>query len=230
MRCEEAPLLEFLRADLSPEETRQMDAHLEDCQECRERLRVMAALESLYDDRASTEGRLPGRPRRFLLLAAGFLVALMAPVLFYFWQEDRPHNENSLSALTTDEAYPYFPLQTRSDDPIQSARTKGFEAYAEGDFSEAAVWLSQAKDAESLFYLGVSQYLSGQFDESLTSLGKASQEDPAWREASLWYEVNIFLKLERRQEAEQGLRKLLEAPQYQIRARRLLDEIQFRGG
>ena len=110
MNCNERPLLEFLRAELDAKETEKTVKHIEQCQDCRERLQVMAMLRAHYPQSWS---RLPNR-RRYLVLAASVLVAASALFSCHFWVGKAPESQ-VLAALATQEKYPLVSLQTRSD-------------------------------------------------------------------------------------------------------------------
>lgn len=226
MNCEQTPLLEFMRAELGAQETEKVLDHLENCSQCRERLRVIVGLETLYaPERAAWKGA------KFWLLAAGFLVAVLLS-LFYRDLAGWPPLGSGLPELATTEKYPYFPLQTRSQGEERAGSTaeirkQAFSAYNGGDFVTAERLLGQAgPEPELLFYRGVSQYLLEQNRAALENLEEAARQDARWGRPADWYRAHIFLRLGRRAEAAESLGQLSrEAGEYQEEARRLLHRL-----
>lgn len=226
MNCPQAPLLEFVRAELDGETTEQVLRHLEACPECRQRLRVIAGLEAFY-----REKRARRKASKLWLLAAGVLAVIALPVLYSSWEGLR-RGRADLAALATRETYPYFPLHTRSGQAAAEApsiRESAFAAYNERDFRTAEREFSRIPaDAEILFYRGVACYFLGLHDEALENWERALQSDSRWREPVLWYRANVFLKSGEAQSARDLLATLAREPgEFQQRAGALLEQLNW---
>ena len=221
MNCQQAPLLEFLRADTEVIRTEEVLRHLEECGNCRERLQVVVALEALYSDQL-VRRRLPGG----WLIAATLLLVSLIPLVYHNWL-GVPAGPASLASLATQEKYPCFPLLTRSSTLIPHSRNRAFEAYNAGDFKQAEDWFAKLiADGESLFYQGVTQYFLGRHSDALNNLEKAVQMDARWKVPALWYEANILLKTGRKDEAEKALTHLARSQnEYREKARKLLSQL-----
>jgi len=200
MNCAEAPLIELLKTELDEAETEEVLQHLDSCEECRQRLHVMAALSASLPQKTRT---ISARSRIWLL-AASVLVAVSLPV-FYLSQRSP-----SVEDLAIGGSYPHFPLQTREGGPAAEgeARRLAFETYQRGEYKDAERLLGAlAPEAETRFYIGVCQYLQGKYPEALASL-RASSVDSRWRNASLWYQASTHLRLRKTEEAAQTLTQL----------------------
>ena len=77
MKCQQVPLLEFLRSELEAEQIERTLEHLEGCSECRERLQVIIRLSTIEAGR-----RTPRKTSRMWLIAAALLLAVSIPVLY----------------------------------------------------------------------------------------------------------------------------------------------------
>ncbi len=207
MICEDLKLAEFLRGELEPNETQGVLRHLEGCQVCRERIRVMAILETRFQEESHFNKPKP----RTYLAAAAVLIFSLVPLAYYFAGGVSPpaEGENVLAA----EPYPYFPLELRSEGTNSNndkLRETAFEAYVTGDYLRANVILedlvSGARDPELTFYLGVTHYLLGNNRQALTRLQEAVK-DPRWKAPSHWYMANLLL----RDGEKAPARRLLEA-------------------
>ena len=223
MNCDERPLLEFLRAELDARETNQTVEHLEQRQDCRERLQIMATLEAHYPRMRS---RLPSW-RRYWKLAAGILVATSGLLFYRLWLGEAPETQ-ILAALATREKYPLVSLQTRSD-PLQGqseARIQAVRAYLRDDFQEAAFWFAKTRPSSEMdFYRGVSLYFLNRFPEALEHLRRAASEDPRWGDASRWYQAQVHLKRGQAVPARQLLQSLARDGEFAGAARGLLQRL-----
>lgn len=223
--CDELDLIGFLKGGLEEAESESILAHLEVCEKCRDRLRVMAAVEAVLP-----EGPSRRMGRRWWLLAAGVLLASAAVLIVdrMAWEPRGP--APGWAGLATSERHAYFPLETRSPAGDPGARERGFLAYRQGDCLEAERWLSQSsQDPEVLFYRGVCLYLENRLEEALHYLHLAPEGDPRWEGPSLWYRANLLLKAGKPGEARSHLDRLLSShPDFRDRAlalkRRLDDE------
>ncbi len=205
MMCEDLKLAEFLRGELEPPETQGVLSHLEGCQICRERIRVMAILETRFQ--IENQSKKP-RPRTYLAAAAVLIFSLVS-LTYYF----APLVEGERFAAA--EPYPYFPLELRSDGTDSSndkLRETAFEAYVTGNYLKANSILknlvARDEDPELTFYLGVTHYLLGNTSQALARLREAAR-NPRWKSPSQWYMANLLLRDGERASAI----KLLEALQ-----------------
>ena len=223
--CQKVPLIEFIRAELDGPQTELVLAHLEGCQECRERVKVMAALA------ASGPAR---RQRRFnskiWLMAAGIVIAVAIPLLYQF----QSGGAIPMEELATQEVYPApFSLVTRDGVPAteqENTRKEADLAYSRGEYKSAEARYAQLPpDAETLFYLGVCRYYLGNHEQASSTLAQAVQSDDHWRRPALWYQASACLKLGRREAAIDALSKLKDGQdEYADKARDLLARLQSR--
>lgn len=224
IRCDEMSLVEFIRGELDAPATKRILEHLEGCSDCRERLQTVAAVEAFYrEERASRR-----RSKRWLL-AAGVVLAVSASLLLVLWRHSSP-SKLDLASLATEEIYPYFPLETRSNDPTRRPEVQtAFEAYNRGDFREAAERLSRLPaSAENSFYTGVSYYLLGRYDDALAELEEAERLGANWRTPVLWYRASVFLKMNDKGRAREVLREIVEegSGEHQSKAIELLEKLE----
>lgn len=198
MKCENIPLLEFLRGELPSAQEASTTDHLSSCLTCRERLQVMAALEVVLESRSRRFSRL------WLPIAASVVFLLALPL---FWHRLQPE---PWAELATRQPYPYFPLITRGDErPEATERREAFSAYAAGDYRQALARLERLEeDDEVLFFRGVCQYLLDQPQQALRSFEQAAAQNPRWLPPTLWYRAHLALKMNRPQESKQWLREL----------------------
>lgn len=214
MICEDLKLAELLRGKLEPTESQTLLSHLENCQVCRERIRVMAILEARFpQETTSTQSRT----RRYLMAAAAVLIFGLCLLAYHsVWSPISTVEGEQFNAAGP---YPYFPLELRfkgTDSGNDKLRKTAFEAYVTGDYLEANSILERLvvedSDPELKFYLGVTHYLLGNPDQALQCLGDAAK-NPRWKAPSQWYKANLLLRNGR------------EAP-----AVELLQELKDRGG
>lgn len=222
MNCAEAPLIELLESELGEAETEELLAHLDSCEECRQRLQVMAALCASRPEKA----RVFARPR-FWLLAASLLLAIFLPVLYF----SRP--SPSVESLAIGGSYPYFPLQTREGTAAAEGegRRQAYASYARGEYENAERLLNALPpEAETTFYIGVSQYLQGKYPAALASLQK-SAADPRWKNPSLWYKGSALLRLKRTEEAKRVLDEVAKTGgEFSREATQLLERVRKADG
>ena len=222
--CENVPLIEFVRAELDGPQTEMVLAHLDVCPTCRERLQVMAALVA-----TAPAKRVRHFDRRYWLLAAGILVAFLIPFLYL-----QMRGRVALEELATNDVYPApFALVTRNGatpSSLEDQRRKADQAYSRGDYKAAHdLFAPLPPDAETLFYLGVSEYFLGRYQQAAASLERAADLDPHWRGPALWYQASAYLRLNRAQEARESLMKLTDRQdEYAEKARALLAKLDSR--
>ena len=80
MVCENLKLAEFLRGELEPPESQAVLSHVENCQVCRERIRVMAILEARFQQETPSK---QSRTRRYLMAAAAVFILGLALLTYY---------------------------------------------------------------------------------------------------------------------------------------------------
>jgi len=169
--------------------------------------------------------RRPGFGQKLWLMAAGIIVALIAPLVYLQLPE------TGIERLATNEKYPAaFPLVTRNEvevSELEQVRRQAHEAYRRGDFRRSAELLKLLPaDGDTLFYLGISQYLSGEYDQSLHNLAKAAEIDAKWKAPATWYRASAYLRTGRRDEAHAALRELAEGEsEYKKKAEELLKQL-----
>ncbi|RPI22810.1 MAG: hypothetical protein EHM61_21320 [Acidobacteria bacterium] len=223
--CQEVPLIEFIKGELDAPGTEELLRHVESCPDCRERVQVMAAIAASYPAETLEKKRRQFN-QKLWLIAAGILVALIAPLLYL---EMRP---TSIDQLATSEKYAAaFPLVTRGGvevSALEQVRREAHEAYRRGDFRRSAALLKLLPpDADTHFYLGVSQYLTGEPDQALLNLQKAAQLDARWIAPSKWYRASAYLKIGQREQARALLRELAKGEnEYRRKAEDLLEKLE----
>jgi len=222
--CDEIPLIEFLKAELNADETEELLRHVDKCVDCRERLQVMAAVAASYPER-DAEKQHWTRSRTLWLIAAGIVVALIAPVLYM------QLSPAAMGSLATSETYPAaFPLVTRGGVEVSAlvqGRREAYEAYRGGDFQRSGALLKLLpRDAETLFYLGLSQYFSEEPEQSLDNFQRARELDPKWTQPACWYRASAYLKIGQKDRAKGELRELVkEDGEYRKKAEELLERL-----
>lgn len=223
--CEQMPLIEFLKAELNAGETENLLRHVENCTDCRERLQVMAAIAATYPERQAKKRHTVGA-RNMWLLAAGILVAILAPLIYL----ELPGT--GIGNLATQERYPAgFPLITRGGvelSALEQVRREAYETYRRGDYDRSCALLKLLPpDAETLFYLGVSQYFSAEPGQALGNLEKAAELDRKWSQPARWYRASAYLKIGQKAKAQELLRELVKAGgEYKEKAEELLGKLE----
>jgi tetratricopeptide (TPR) repeat protein len=205
------------------------------CQDCRERLQVLAALAAQYPaaeysaDRHRWSVRQMITDHRLWLAAAALLVALLAPLAYLYTRAG--HSPQELATL---EKYPAaFPLLTRDGVPPDrpdAVRQLARQAYASADYRRAEELFSQLRpDPEAYFYTGVSQYFLGDHQKALFSLGRALELDQRWEAPALWYQASAWLKLGEQEKARQTLAQLVQGDhEYRQKGLDLLQKLEKR--
>jgi tetratricopeptide (TPR) repeat protein len=195
MICEDLKLAEFLRGELAPPESQAVLSHVENCQVCRERIRVMAILEARFQQETPSKQL---RTRRYLMAAAAVVILGLTLLTYHsVWSPVSTVEGEQFSAA---DPYPYFPLELRfegMDSYNEKLRKTAFEAYVTGDYGKANSILEglaqKDRDPELKFYLGVTHYLLGNPDKALQCLGDAAKT-PRWKAPSQWYMANLLLR------------------------------------
>ena len=199
MKCEETELDLFLDGKLPAEKERMIACHIEECGECRERLRIMVELENL--DLPEGDRAKPGhhfRRNPFLAVAAGLLLAVLTGIIIHL---NGVHLESEgIGQLASSAPYPLIMLDTRNEDPGPLKR--GMLLYRDGNFSAAAEELQKLKgNHEALFFSAISLYMLDRPAEALERLRRIARISDTWREPAEWYQAQALLKLERKDEA-----------------------------
>lgn len=205
MNCDEQPLAELVRGELEQTEAEAVLAHLRECATCRERVRVMALLDSTQ----ATACTSPRRPHRFRIwtLAAACTAVLVGVTVIRLGEE----LSGDLRKWATQEAYPLVRLETRSTDPSDCAQA--YDYYQSGRFRQAAEQFRHCpQDTASRFYGGVSEYLAGDHEASLRLLGPVAREAGPWQGPALWYAAHSSLARDDRKAAVEWLTRSAATP------------------
>lgn len=190
MNCEQVPLLELVRCELDEDRIRTTLRHLEECRDCRERVRVMSLLESAGAEQARPRSAR-WHLRKWYAVAAAVALALVGTAVVYRGGPARFEP----AALATREPYPLVLLDVRSEASQASCR-EAFELYQSSRYGEAATaFASCPAGAETDFFRGVAEYLSGQPESARRRLAAAAAAQSPWREPARWYEANACLLL-----------------------------------
>ncbi len=202
MECEQVPLIEFLTSDLDRSETEKVLAHLDACPDCRERLRVMGALQAIYSRRSRNR-------RKYWLLAAGFLALVLTPFLYRIGVSSIWTGAGRLEQLATTEPYPYFPLQTRGAKAPPDLRVKAFKLYTDGNYPAAErAFARLGEDPQVRLYRGITRYLLGMYPEAVVDLQDQTGLDRHGQAGAEWFLGNPSLRLRRLDEAKPILEAL----------------------
>lgn len=221
--CDQIPLELLVIGDRpSPGAERALD-HVQDCLRCQRRLQVMLALQSTLDRRLGQARPSSGSPRQVLRIAAIFVFLLFASSLVYIARSPA----GDLSRLASHVPHPIFPLRVRA--PEAGSLQAGLQAYSQGRYQIAVELLEPlSSNVDARFCLGVSLYLSGQFERSIQVLSTFSEQGSAWRYEALWYRAQAHLELQQSQAALAVLLLIPPENRYYSASRRLLRELERR--
>lgn len=219
-------LIEAYQADLLTEtERQQVDAHLLECDECFQKVYEMNEVFDLLEQipEAFSKALAPKPPPWFvrirnfianLIEDIGNLfklptvkilvpVAIAAALLLIIL---KPATEIDYSDLAIFEKAPYFQVREAVENTeTQRIFAEGMNLYQNAKYNEAIPYLEKyskmdSTDAFGHFYLGVASGLTGQYEESLIELNKATHlaqehEQLILRRRCQWYLGNACLKL-----------------------------------
>lgn len=225
MKCDGIKLYEYLSGKLDSREAANTASHLEECRECRERFRVMSALDSRQSKGAQS------RPSRFrpsigilLPAAAGLLLAVLISI-FYGYLPVQEHHSGA-RALADKTPYPLVLLDTRNSTANELSR--GFLLYRDGLYREALAELEKLEDDhDALFFSAISLYMLDEPIKALEKLARVAKVSPKWSDAAEWYRVQVLLQMERTSEAEDLLEKISAGNHpYRDQAMKLLEKLQ----
>lgn len=249
MPCNHDDLIRFVRSELQVEELERVLQHLHRCSDCSGLMDTLVRLranrrqiaETLYDQASAGSAdwknwlRAPIRltlaipaPQRLAGAVMVLLALVSAPI--YFWVQPRPAN---LANLAVQEPYPYQPMVFRSD-PNPPAETfhSAIRHYEQNDLGQARSLLESyvrrnPSDADAHFYLGVVNYLMGDFREALRSLQEGLRVRTIQPEEKFhWYLAQVYLKLQSADRAREELNRVLTfRGEFNRRAESLLDQI-----
>lgn len=215
-RCSDARLLALLRETLSPDESTVILEHLERCPNCRQRLQLMGALQSLSNEPSRTSGTKRAR----LLLAAAVLLLMIIPTLILY-------GPPASSEIPQASAYPHFPVEVRSQEAeIVRQQARAMQAYRKADYQRACEWFDRIPTASRTdtdhFFHGVSLYLTEDYREAIRSLEQV--RSTRLLRPARWYLAHSLLQMNRRDGALTHLEYLSTTHgEFQESATRLLD-------
>lgn len=215
MNCNDVLLYEYLSGALGPEEAEKTAIHLEECQACRERFRIMIALDNPpLPAAAGTRGFLPGK--KLLLAAAGLLFALILPLVYSQLPSLGKRAEGT--DLATSQPYPLVSLETR--DSSGQGLSEGLRLYREAHYREALAELgSQEADADALFFSAICHYMLDEPVKAAEKLGRVASISEKWAPAAAWYRSQSLLKLGKTGEAVALLKQIsVSASSYKTEA------------
>ncbi len=189
MSCEQVPLLELVRCELDQERIQITLRHLEECRECRERVRVMSLLELAGRERM---GWARSGKNWYAVAAVAVLTLAGAAMVILRMGSPAPFDP---AALAPREPYPLVLLDTRSEAAGGRCR-EAYQLYREGRYRLAAEAFSHCPSgAEADFFQGVSEYLAGDPESARRQLSAVAAVPGPWREPARWYEAAACLAL-----------------------------------
>lgn len=225
MNCKNILLYEYLSGTLTPEEAGKTGDHLDECEECREKFRIMLALDNpRMIDRGNRFLWFLRKGRQARIAAAGLVLALLVPVLYsYFLLTGSPAKPANLASS---EPYPVVLLDTRRNSPKASITT-GLLLYRQGKFREALAELEKyEKNSDAMFFAGISMYMLNDPVKALEQLNRVKSISPKWSIPADWYRAQCLLKLGKTEEATAILNTVAASENYyQQKALDLLREI-----
>ncbi len=225
MNCKNVLLYEYLSGTLTPEEAGKTGDHLDECDECREKFRIMLALDNpRMIDRESRFQRILKTSMRARMAVAGFVLAILVPVLYsYFLLTGVPGKTANLASA---EPYPAVLLDTRNSSPEAGIST-GLLLYREGKFREALAELKKyEKNSDAMFFAGISMYMLNDPAKALEQLNRVKNISGKWSLPADWYRAQCLLKLGKTDEALAILKTISESKNhYQQDALELLRKI-----
>lgn len=227
MKCDDIRLYEYLSGKLDSREAANTASHLEECRECRERFRVMSALDSRQSKGSQSRARR-FKPSIGIMLpaAAGLLLAVLISIFYgYLPILEHPAGVRDLAEKTP---YPLVLLDTRNSTANELSR--GFLLYRDGLYREALAELKKIEDDhDALFFLAISLYMLDEPVRALEKLARVAKVSPKWSDAAEWYSAQALLQLERTEDAMALLEKISTGKHpYRDQAMKLLEKLQKR--
>ena len=204
MNCKKVLLYEYLSGGLDPEEAEKTALHLEECRACRERFRIMVALDNPPAPAAArTRGLFPGK--KLLLAAAGLLFAVIIPLVYI--QLPSLDERSAGADLATRKPYPLVSLETRNSSG--QGLGEGLRLYGDGHYREALAVLERREaDADALFFSAICHYMLDEPAKAAEKLGRVAGISQKWAPAADWYRAQSLLKLGNTGEAISLLKKI----------------------
>jgi tetratricopeptide (TPR) repeat protein len=206
MKCNDVLLFEYLTGSLSREKAEETSAHLEECRDCRERFKIMVALDN---PQIQVSKKRPGKfipaGKTLLLAAAGLLLAIAVSILY----SSLPVRDNFIAAreLATSQPYPLVMLTTRSS--IDTDLMKGLLLYQENSYLEALAELKKHENNhDALFFSAVSLYMLDEPARAGELFKRVAAISEKWETAADWYRSQSLLKLGEKDEALSVLKEI----------------------
>ncbi len=217
MKCTDILLYEFLSGSLRPSEAEKTASHLEQCRECRERFKIMLALDGPRKPavRKKSNRYLPAG-RNLRLAAAALLLAAVLSILYSQFPTD--YSSPVSRTLATSEPYPLVMLETRNSSGANISR--GLHFYREGNYREAFAELEKHEENhDALFFSAISLYMLDEPVKASEKLKRLAAISEKWAPAADWYRAQSLLKLGETAEAVIVLKKISETEsQYKEKA------------
>ncbi len=225
MKCTDILLYEYLSGNLNPEEAEKTAAHLEECPECREKFKIMVALDNpRMPSLQKKSNRFIPAGRNLRLAAAGLLLAVVLSILYSQLPTDCGFPASS--TLATSQPYPLVMLETRNSSG--AGLTRGLHLYREGSYREALAELEQYEENhDALFFSAISLYMLDEPVKALEKLKRLAVVSEKWAFAADWYRSQSLLKLGKTDEAVSVLKKISETEnQYRKQALELIKKLE----
>ncbi len=224
MKCTDILLYEYLSGSLHPQEAEKTAVHLEECPECRERFKIMVALDNPRVPVIQiNSNRFIPAGRNLRLAAAGLLLAAAISILYS--QLPTGYNPPAGGTLATSQPYPLVMLETRNSSGADLSR--GLHLYREGRYREALAELEKHEESDdALFFSAISLYMLDEPVKASEKLKRLAAVSEKWASAADWYRSQSLLKIGKTDEAISVLKKIAETEnQYRKQALELLKKL-----
>jgi len=225
MKCSDMLLYEYLSGSLHPKEAEKTAAHLEECPECREKFKIMVALDSpRIPSMQKKSNRFIPAGRNLRLAAAGLLLAAVLSILYSQLPNDNGLTDSRI--LASSQPYPLVMLETRNSSGADLIR--GLHLYREGNYREALTELEKHEENhDALFFSAISLYMLDEPVKASERLKRLAAVSEKWASAADWYRSQSLLKLGKTDEAVAVLKKISETEnQYRKQALELIKKLE----
>ncbi len=238
----------FLDGEIDSEiEKKIIQAHLQECDSCREMYQKMAEINDLEEvfklnsktfilkkNLKESEKKLGERIRQIFarpkiaipIAAAIALLVIFIPVFLQMMKPD------SLPDLAVVKPFPFIETQMRGADVrFDKLQRKGMKFYQDGDYEKAILLLKQIVAADSTrfvdrFYLGVCYLMENQLDNAEKEFLEVSNYSLLAEKAN-WYLAQIYLLKNEKEKALKALDVVISLHQalYYAKAKELREKV-----